>query len=401
MKTVIVIGDGVADRPQAELGGATPLEHAFIPNLTFLAQRGRTGLADCVFDDLPVGSIVAALGILGYNPYEYFPNGRASFEALAGGIRVERGDLAFRCNLISLENDRIKDFTAGLIDDDTARNLVVHVKTGHPKIELFPGQSYRNILVYRDAGVSASDFVCAPPHENRMRPIDELWVRGRTPKAQSIADELNQFLRQSREQLRELRREYPSQADILWLWSPSDTPALPPFRARFGSTGAIVGGLKFIAGIGIAAQMYAAHVPGATGYIDSNLPGKAQAAIDLLEKHDFVLVHVNAADEEGHQRNLAGKIRAIELIDEQIVGPIVRHLRRRFPDGHRFAFLPDHYTCVDDGQHIVHPVPYLVSGTGIVRDETQAYSEPAAAARGAQPIKAWDLLPYLLNPRST
>lgn len=397
MKAVIVIGDGVADLPQPSLGGHTPLEHAWAPNLNHLAQRGQTGLVDAVFDDLPVESIVAALGILGYDPYEHFPNGRASFEALASGIRMEPGDVAFRCNLVSTSDGRLRDFTAGLIDDDTARNLIVHVETGNARVGIFPGQSYRNILVYRGVGVEAREFICAPPHQHIGEPIADHPVVGLTPRAKAIAEELNALLTSSIEQLAQLRDQYPSKADMLWLWSPSDTPRLPAFKSRTGHSGAVIGGLKFIAGIGIAAQMHTAQVPNANGYLDSNLPGKAQAAIELLERHDFVLVHVNAADEEAHQHNLAGKIAAIERMDTEVVGPIVRHLRRRFPDGHRFAFLPDHYTCVLDGRHIVRSVPYLLNGTGIEWGPARSYGEAEVAKFAETPTKAWHLLPRLLD----
>lgn len=403
MKVVIVIADGAADHPQAALGGRTPLEHAFIPNMAWLTEHGTTGLVDAVFDDLPVGSIVAALGILGYDPYRHYPNGRASFEALAGGIQLGEDDVAFRCNLISTRDGVIEDFTAGLIDDATARSLVVAIHTGNPRLELFPGQSYRNILVARGARVPARSFQCFPPHQHRGDRIEDLRVRAVDDDAGPLCADLNRFQWGSIDQLRLLREELPSQADMLWLWSPSDAPRLPSFRATWGVRGAVVGGLHFLRGIGIAAKMRSPEVPGATGYLDSNLAGKVQAAIDLLEEVDVVLVHVNAADEEAHQRNLPGKLRALERIDEEVVGPLARHLRRRFPDGHRLAFLPDHYTCVEDGHHIVAPVPVTLFGTGIAPDAAMTYGEREAAARGGLGrLKAWELMPLLLGDgRST
>ena len=162
MKIVVIILDGAGDRPQHAIGDRTPLEYAYIPNLVLLAQRGRTGLIEAVFDDLPVESIVAALGILGYDPYRHYPNGRASFEALASGIRIGSQDLAFRCNFITVDHGRISDFTAANIDDVKARSLVLSLTYDNPAIELFPSQSYRNILVYRNAGVPASEFTCFP-----------------------------------------------------------------------------------------------------------------------------------------------------------------------------------------------------------------------------------------------
>ncbi len=400
MKCVVVIGDGVADEPVPALGNRTPLECAFTPNLNFLAQRGQTGLVRCVFDDLPVGSIVAGLAILGYEPHRFFPHGRASFEALASGIRMGPHDLAFRCNLISLQDGTIEDFTANQIRDELAHTLVVGINPENPAIELFPGQSYRNTLIYRNAGqhADASNLVCFPPHEHRGRRIQDLWIRTRDGRSQALCDELNRFQQRSLTQLAELNLEHRSRADMLWLWSPSSAPALPSFRTRYSVGGAVVSGLNFFQGIGLAAQMQIARVPHATGYLDSNLVGKAQAVKDLLESVDVVFVHINAADEEAHRRNVAGKLKAIELIDEVIVGPLARHLRERFPDAFRLAFLPDHYTSVLDGQHKLDPVPYLIYGSGVSPDAVARFDERSVASCADPPLLGWDLLPLLLRP---
>lgn len=399
MKIVMIIADGAADYPVPELGDKTPLEVAYIPNVAFLAQRGRTGLINNVFEDLPVDSIVAAMGLLGYTPYQYFPNGRASFEAIAGGVYLRPQDIAFRCNLISLEGRRIKDFTAGLIEDTVAHNIVMGSTPSNPRIEIFPNQSYRNILVYRDACVPASSFQCSPPHQHRQELIDDLWIQAKTddPQAIKIAEELNEFQRESMEQIKNLNNVYGSEADMFWLWSPSDAPRLPSFQSRYGLRGAVIGGLNFLKGIGIAAQMLAPWVPGANGYIDTNWKGKFEEAVRLLQFVDFLLLHLNAPDEEAHQHNVGGKIRAIELIDEHIVGPLARHLREHYPNEHRLAFLPDHYTCVADGKHVVRSVPYFVYGSGIEQDAASHFSEKECEAQCEQPIKAWELLPYLIN----
>lgn len=395
MKTIIVILDGAGDRPVEALGGKTPLECAHLPSLSFLAQRGRTGLVDAVFPDLPVESVVAALGILGYDPYRYFPTGRASFEATAAGIRLGPRDLAFRCNLISVKEGRIEDFTAGLIDDARARNLILGISLENPAIEIFPSQSYRNTLIYREAGVSAREFVTYPPHQHRGSRVDDMWVEGKTPEARRIAHELNETLRLSVEHIRRLNEDLDTAADMLWLWSPSDAPALPAFRSVFGRKGAVVSGLHFLRGIGLAAQMLSADVPGATGYIDSNLAGKAAAAMALLDQTDVVIVHLNAADEEAHQRNLEGKLQALELFDEVVIGPLARYLRR-FQE-HRMVLLPDHYTCVADGHHIVHPVPCVVWGTGVRPDEARFFSEKEVESRGSFRLRAWELMPRVLE----
>ncbi len=395
MKTAIIILDGAADHALPQLGGRTPLEAAYMPHACLLAQRGQTFLVDAVFEDLPVGSIVAAIAILGLDPHQHFPNGRASFEAAASGIHLGPNDLAFRCNLISVEDGRITDFTAGMIDDAKARSLVLSYPQIHGPMALFPGQSYRNILVYRNAGVRAHDFECAPPHQHRNDAIEGLWVKARTPAASRIARELNAFLRTSQQQIPLLSEEFGANADMFWLWDPSDAPLMPTFRSLFGVRGAVVSGLSFLRGIGLSMQMLAQEVPGATGYLDSNFAGKVQAAQNLLEEVDVVAVHVNAADEEAHQRSISGKLRALERTDAEIIGPMIQHLRRRFPEAFRIAILPDHYTCVGDGRHIVHPVPCAVYGTAIERDRATQFDERDIAANGSGRINGWDLMPIL------
>ncbi len=186
-------------------------------------------------------------------------------------------------------------------------------------------------------------------------------------------------------------------ADMFWLWDLSNAPTMPSFRSLYGVRGAVISGLSFLRGIGLAMQMLTGDVPGATGYIDSNLVGKCEAAKALLEEVDVVVIHVNAADEEAHQRNVAGKVRALELADSHVVGPLVQHLSRRFPENYRVAVLPDHYTCLADGNHIVHPVPCAIYGEGISTDTAVTFSEREVASRGSGRINAWELMPMLLE----
>ena len=225
-------------------------------------------------------------------------------------------------------------------------------------------------------------------------------MRGSTPAAQRVADELNGFQRDSVEQLARLNEAFDTRATMLWLWSPSAAPAMPSFHSLFGLRGAVVGGLHFLRGIGLACQMLTPEVPGATGYLDSNLAGKAAAATALLEEVDVIVIHLNAADEEAHKRSLEGKIAALELFDEVVVGPVIRHLRARYPGGHRVAVLPDHYTCVEDGRHLVEPVPCLVYGTGVAPDASRTFGEREAAARGSFTLRASDLMPRLVGEQA-
>lgn len=396
MKIVVVVLDGMADLPIPELGGLTPVEYAYAPHIHLLARRGLTGLVKTSFAGLPVESAVANMGILGYDPRVHYPSGRASFEALASGIALKENDLVFRCNLVSLDGDlRIRDFTAGLISDADALRVISSISTEGTPFELYAGQSYRNLLVYRNSTVRANEIVTHPPHIHIGEPIHELRVRGRTAQGEKLAEQLNEFLFGTIHQLKELNRILGTKADMCWVWSPSEKPNLPPFQECTGLRGAVVCGIDTIRGIGIAAKMYCEEIPGATGYSDSNLAGKASAAIRDLDYFDFVYIHINAPDEESHQHSVEGKVRVIERIDREVVGPVVHELRERFSDSFRVVILPDHYTLLSNGQHKPYLVPFVVAGSGIAGDTALCFSEREIARKGKTRIESTQLLELL------
>jgi len=382
MKHLILCVDGMADFPQPALGGKTTMEAAATPHLDALAARGAIGRAQTSFADLPCGSPVANLAILGYDPHRYHPNGRSSFEALAAGTRLRPGDLSFRCNLVTISNDhRIADFTAGQIETDTAADLVWDYEVGDTKLELYVGQQYRHCLIVRDAHVPPDELELAAPHCHQQEPMQPLLPRGKTPRAAALADKLRQFMLDSRAHIARFNEKTPTKATMFWLWSAASSPLMPAFEHTFGRRAALVCGLDFLKGIAIAAGIETKNIIGTTGYIDTNLRAKLRFTVNYLRNYDFVYVHVNALDEAAHNRDPLLKTKMLEQLDADIVGPLAQYLERVHPNDWRLMVLPDHYTLSHDGTHHPRPVPVLVAGAGIEATSQARYTEAAADGR--------------------
>lgn len=362
MKYLVLILDGATDEPVPALAGQTPLQAACTPHLDHLAHHGRCGRLKTAHPDLPVESLACIMGMLGYDPGVYYPAGRASFEALARGIALKDGDMALRCNIVFVsENGRaLQDFNAGMISDAQARHMLEQIPVPHPGWELHAGQSYRNLLVIRSAGLPATAIVCAPPHMHHGEPVEGLLPHAATPRAQILAMELAQFMLGSIPCLASSPPSPNGKTPMLWLWSPSDIPHMPPFDTVHGKRGAVVAGLDFIRGLARAVSMDAPLIPGATGYADTDYAAKAGAAITALKNHDVVFVHVNAPDEAGHQRDGRGKTAALERMDRLLLGPLLVHLHTQHAHGFRLAVTVDHMTRCLDGHHMNVPTPYLL-----------------------------------------
>ena len=387
MKYIIIIPDGMADFPIPELGNKTPMEYAYIPNMHYLAKNGVVGKMQTSFENLPVGSIVANMSILGFNPYKYYPNGRASFEALAQGISLNEKDIAFRCNLISLDDKgKITDFTADNISDGNAKNIVSHYKTNNKNIKIFPGQSYRNILIYRNANVKSEEIKTFEPHMNVGENYEEKLPEGKSENSTLIAKELTEQIQQSKIQLEKLNKYHKTKGDMFWIWSPSSAPTLPNFFDRYKITGTIVAAMDFLKGIGVSSNMNFEDIPDTNGYLDTNYDNKLKYAIKALETDDFVYIHINAPDEEGHSKNAKNKVKAIENIDNKIVAPLMLHLREKYEDNFRIAIMPDHYTAVKDGKHYDFDVPFLIYGKNITTDSSTEFTEKEAKNKDSKVI---------------
>ena len=382
MKTVMIIIDGVGDEPVAALSGRTPLEAAFIPNIHYIANRGRIGRIRTTFPGFPIESMICVMGLLGYEPQQYYPGGRSSFEAMAKGIPLHAGDLVLRCNTVTVDPQRqvLADFTAGLISDSDARALIAQISLPRDNWELYTGQSYRNILIVRHADADADALRCREPHMHIGQPVRDNLPRGDDPRTGRLAGEIGDFLLDTQRQIGRLDLPRTCAANMLWVWSPSRKPVWPSFRERTGVQAALVGGLDFLHGIAMAAKIHFDVIPGATGYTDTNYQAKAEYTVRYLERYDFVVTHVNATDEEAHQHNPAGKLRAIETIDHAIVGPVLRALVNKYGSDFRIVICGDHATRCHDGKHADDPVPYALFAGGMDSRNGSRFSETACAA---------------------
>jgi 2,3-bisphosphoglycerate-independent phosphoglycerate mutase len=383
MKTIIIIGDGMADYPVPELDGRTPLMVAETPAMDRIAREGRTGTFQTIEEDMPTGSAVANLSVLGYDPRETF-HGRGILEAASLGVTLAEADMAARINLICVEDGKIRSHSAGHISNEEAHQLLRDLNThfhGLP-ITLVPGLSYRHVLVVPDGDPRLE---CAPPHDHVGERVEDLLVKPRHPQAQPTADLLNRLILESQEFLRghPINRQRVTAgkqpANSLWPWSPGRRPQMKTFQERFGVTGAVITAVDLIKGLGIYAGLDVIEVEGATGLYDTNYEGKADACLSALADHDLVYVHVEAADEAGHEQDLALKIRCIEDLDRRLVQRILDGLEARKIEA-VVATLPDHPTPIAHGKHVRDPVPVAIRDPRELPDRVERFDEESVKA---------------------
>ena len=404
MKYVIVIPDGCADEPQETLGGRTPLQAARMPSADRLAAAGVVGRATHVPDHLPPGSAVANMSLLGYDPNEHF-TGRAPLEAAAQGIELGDGDWAIRCNLVTIEDQVMQDFTAGHITTEEATELL---RTAQEKIEsegaeFVAGVSYRNLLIDRSADRSlpyTRDTRTTPPHDLTGQSVVDSFPRG------PGSDRLSEWMRQSvtwfdghpvnRKRLAEGRRP----ATNIWLWGLGQRPHLAPFEATYGVRGTMITAVDLLRGIARLIGWTVREVAGATGYLDTDYRAKGLAAIDAISNDDvdLVAVHVEAPDEASHEGRVDAKIEALEAIDREIIGPVLEQLESS--GDYRMLVTPDHPTPIRTRTHSHGMVPLVIGGTGIVPDRFDTYDEVAAAASPLAFDEGWRLMRYFLGRTS-
>lgn len=364
MKYLIILGDGMADWPCEELDNKTPLAYADIPNMDRIAREGRSGMLKTVKDGFEPGSDVANLSVLGYDPALYY-TGRGALEAVSMGITLAEDEIAYRCNLVTVADGVMRDFSAGHITSEEGAALLTTLDAALPDVSLYPGVSYRNLLVV-PGGAGAET---TPPHDIVDKEIGEYLPVG------GDADILEECVRVSREvfadhpvnQKRIADGKVP--ATQIWPWSGGKKPQLPSFEERYGVRGAMISAVDLLNGIARCASMDIVTVPGATGYLDTDYMAKARYAVAALETVDLVYMHVEAPDEAGHLGSAEEKVRAIERLDEA-VGYLLEHV-----DG-VIALLPDHPTPLALKTHTSDPVPFAVMGMGT--DDVDVYSEEAA-----------------------
>lgn len=378
MKYIVLVPDGMADEPIEQLAQKTPLEVAETPNMDYIVQNGLLARARTIPSNLSPASDVANLSILGYDPHKYY-SGRAPLEAAYMGVELPEGSLAFRCNLVTVSDGNMADYSAGHISSKEAAILIEELNKGlgGPEVRFYPGVSYRHLMVLKnDAVEELASAICTPPHDILGQPIKKYVPKGR--QAQFLID----LMERSKNILgaHEINRvrvdlgENP--ANMIWLWGQGGKPTMPLFKDKFGLTGAVISAVDLIKGIGKIIGLDVINVEGATGYYDTNYTGKAQAALDALKKKDFVFVHVEATDEAGHNGDLRMKIATIERFDKMVVGPILEAYRGR--QDFRLLVLPDHATPVSLRRHTADEICVAMMGYGIAKNGFSSFSEAEA-----------------------
>jgi len=395
-KILILVGDGMADYPIESLGGKTPLEAARTPNMDLLARKGIFGLVKTVPDGMSPGSDTANLSIFGYNPKEFY-TGRAPLEALNMGIELGPGDVAFRCNMVTVREGIMSDFSAHHIDSEFSKVVieVLEKEISGNGIELYPGVSYRNIMVWR--GYPHGELpVTIPPHDIQDRGIASHLPRG------SGADRLNEIMERSTRIIAEsstitkARDRFKGDPTSVWLWGGGWKPGMRSLNERFGLRGYTISAVDLIHGIGRAAGLEPLRVAGATGYLDTNYTGKADALINALAEVNFVLLHVESPDESGHEGNLEHKLQAIEDFDEKVVGRVLDRLEGRAD--YSLLVLPDHPTPVSLKTHSREPVPFAMLKSGVTGGDRNViegftgFNERSAGMTGVFVERGHDLL---------
>ena len=383
MKYIIFLGDGMADLPVAELGNRTPLQVANKPAMDRIASAGQSGTFVTVEDDMPPGSEVANLSVLGYDPKKCH-EGRGVLEAASMGVELNDTDVAMRCNLICLKDGRIKNHSAGHIPTDEGAELIRFVDRylGSSDVCFFAGISYRHLLVL---GAGSAALEMTPPHDHVGEVATDLLVQAKSEDARPTAALLNDLIRCSWKLLPHhpvnLRRVAAGKdpANSIWPWSAGHKPKMATYQQMFGLTGAVISAVDLISGVGKYAGLDVIDVPGATGLIDTNFEGKADACLAALRDRDFVYVHFEAADEAGHSRDVKQKVQAIEFLDQRLIARVMKGLEERRIEA-TVAVLPDHPTPVATGNHIHGAVPVAIMGKAFPADSVQRYDEDSARA---------------------
>lgn len=379
MKYIVILGDGMADEPIAALGNRTPLQAAHKPYIDLLASKGQSGLLDTIPVGFKPGSEIANLSVMGYDVPTVF-EGRGSLEAASMGVDILPGEMAMRCNLICIEDGKIKNHSAGHISTEEARELILFLdeKLGDENVSFYPGVSYRHLLKLKGGN---KNLDCTAPHDVPGTPFKDVLIKAITKDAEETAELLNTLILRSHELLMEhpinLKRiaEGKDPANSIWPWSPGYRPKMQTLQELFGiNSGSVISAVDLIMGIGVYAGLKVIHVEGATGLYDTNYEGKAQAAIDALKKDDFVYLHIEASDEAGHEGDYELKTKTIEYLDSRVVKAIYEEIIT-WDEPVTIAVLPDHPTPCDLRTHTNKPIPFLIYRTNGDSDKVQVYDE--------------------------
>lgn len=402
MKYLVMLCDGMADEPNEALGNSTPMEKANKPCMNSLAAKAEVGIVKTVAEGLKPGSDVANLSVLGYEPAVYY-SGRSPLEAASIGIDLKDTDVTLRCNLVTLSDEEnyekktILDYCADDISSEEAKILIEYIqeKLGNDKFRFYPGVSYRHCLVWSNGNPHPG--VLTPPHDITGKVITDY-----IPKGEAV-DELYDLMKKSYDLLKDhpvnqariARGKRP--ANSIWLWGEGTKPLLDNFSEKFGIKGSMISAVDLLKGIAICAGMNSVDVDGATGYLDTNFDGKCKAAIEEFKNGaDLVYVHVEAPDECGHRGEIENKVKAIEMIDEHILGPVVEFLKGY--DDFAVLVCPDHPTPLSIRTHTSTPVPYLIyDSKNEINSGVKVFCEKEARETGNYIEKGFTMMNYFLT----
>ena len=390
---MIIVPDGAADKPLEQFEGRTVLEAAETPNMDKISTYGRQGLVQTIPDGMEAGSDIAQMSLLGYDPRTFY-GGRAPIEAAARNIKLSADDWVFRCNLITIADGKMADHSAGHISTEEARALVKELKEqlGDEKFQLYPGISYRHLLVFKGLDFDVQTY---PPHDFVGQKIEKILPRG---KGADILIDLMARSQQlfSNHDINKVRRDLgENQVSSIWLWGEGKKTLMENFQKRFGLKGATITAVDLARGLSKLIGFDFIDVPGATGFVDTNYEGKGLAAIEGLEKYDLIFVHIEAPDEASHHGNAEMKKKTIEQIDKYIVGPVLDALQTY--KSWRILVMPDHPTPISSKAHSSQPVPFAMAGDNISGILHTTFGEANAAKSGFRIDNGFELMEYFLK----
>ena len=397
MKSIILLGDGMADEPLEELGGRTILEAASIPNMDKLASRGELGMVRTIRPGFPPGSDVANMTVLGLDPARYY-SGRAPIEAVSMGVDLGEQETAFRINLVTLSQREkgliMEDYCAEHISTEEACEVIATLKASlgaQPQIEVYPGIEYRHLMVVKDLDIEG--LATTPPHDIIGEYIDTYLPN--SDLLQRLIEDSSHILKDHPVNLRR-RKERKREATAIWPWGQGHGMQVPTLQEAYGISGAMISAVDLLNGLGKLRGMEIISVPGATGWIDTNYRGKAEAALEALTRHDLVYVHVEAPDEAGHGGLIREKIQAVEDFDYMVVGHVLKAIETR-DEHYRVLFLPDHPTPIARRTHTADPVPFVLYDSSNTRNNPCRFTETAAGQTGLFSEEGHTLLGRLLG----
>ncbi len=402
MKYVVILTDGMADYPIEQLNNKTPLQYANIPTIDFLAEHGEIGKVKTVPDDMPPGSDTANLSVMGYDPHKYY-TGRSPLEAVSMGVELSETDITFRCNLVTLSDEEnfsektMIDYSSDEISSEEAKEIIESVNKYLQTdfIKFYPGIFYRHLMLWDNGPYP---FTLTPPHDITGKGIGDYLPKG---------DQSNIILEMMQKSY-EILKDHPvnkkriarglNPANSIWIWGEGKKPILSNFFDKYQLNGSVISAVDLIKGIGLAAGLKSIDVEGTTGNIDTNFIGKAEAAIkELKSGQDFVYVHIEAPDECGHRYEIENKVKAIEIIDQQIV-KVIKTALDEMDEEYKIMILPDHPTPLSLRTHTNEPVPFLVyDSNNLQENPLQAYDEFSAEKTGIFVAEGYKLMDYFLK----